>query len=162
MKKCKKCNKQIPQDIIIDNKSHQLHTRSFCLECSPFGKHNNRDLTKPKISIEKIKLRKKGWQKEFQIKKRRSHQRKINKIKRNSRCKICGWHKHPEILTFHHKNKKLKKATISRIISSSSNWNRIKEEIDKCILLCPTCHAWKHYKDKKWFKKVAENWWASV
>jgi len=166
MKKCKKCNKQIPQDIIIDGKKHQLHTRIFCLECSPFGKHNNRDLTKPKpdskADIERTKLRKKIWQKEYQLKKSKSHRRKIKKIKRNSRCYNCGWHKHPEVLTFHHKNKKLKVDSISKIISRTGNWNKVKEEIDKCILLCPNCHTWKHYKEKKWFKKIAEDWWARV
>lgn len=35
---CKKCGKSFPNSIIIDGKRHYLNGRSYCLECSPFGK----------------------------------------------------------------------------------------------------------------------------
>ena len=40
MKHCKNCRKEIPSWVVIDGISHGLSNRRFCLECSPFGKHN--------------------------------------------------------------------------------------------------------------------------
>lgn len=41
---CKNCGKEFPNRININGKIHVINTRSYCLECSPFGKHNIRKL----------------------------------------------------------------------------------------------------------------------
>jgi len=46
---CKKCGGYIPLRIEIDGKVRNLKNRKFCLVCSPFGKHNTRDITKPQV-----------------------------------------------------------------------------------------------------------------
>mgnify|MGYP006433691181 CR=1 FL=1 len=48
MPTCKKCNQKYPCWVEIDGKQRNLGTRKFCLDCSPFGSHNTRDLTIPK------------------------------------------------------------------------------------------------------------------
>lgn len=85
--------------------------------------------------------------------KRKRLQKEIRKIKMNSCCNKCGWDKHPEILMFHHKDKKNKSMSIASMLSYVTYIEDLKKEIAKCILLCPNCHSWIHSKDKKFFKK---------
>jgi len=66
-------------------------------------------------------------------------------------CELCGYNEHPEILQFHHK-KLIRRKGIRRHQSqgftagrSSIKW--MQEEVEKCLLLCPNCHAWIHHKD---------------
>jgi hypothetical protein len=40
MKTCIKCQKQFPNSIKVDGKNKNLQRRKYCLECSPYGKHN--------------------------------------------------------------------------------------------------------------------------
>ena len=48
---CKLCNKRFPNKIKIDGKVRTLSSRSYCLECSPFGKHNTRPVTKELLKL---------------------------------------------------------------------------------------------------------------
>jgi hypothetical protein len=66
----------------------------------------------------------------------------ILSFKENKCCSICGWKEHPSILQFHHTLDKI--SNVSRL----SNIKKIKEEMAKCILLCPNCHTWVHYDNK--------------
>jgi hypothetical protein len=43
---CKKCNNEFPFHVVVEGKKRNLKTRKFCLDCSPFGKRNTKDLTK--------------------------------------------------------------------------------------------------------------------
>ena len=53
-------------------------------------------------------------------------------------CQICGYNKCVEALEFHHFDGD-KDFTIST--GKNKGWKRIKEEINKCIVLCANCHA---------------------
>jgi len=68
-------------------------------------------------------------------------------------CDLCGSKKHPEILQFHHKDRKGKSFTIGNIKIterySPKKLKLIQEEIKKCILLCPNCHAVLHLKERR-------------
>lgn len=44
MKKCEKCGKDFPIRVSIVGKVHIINNRPYCLECSPFGQHNTRQL----------------------------------------------------------------------------------------------------------------------
>lgn len=61
------------------------------------------------------------------------------------KCKKCG-NENIFQLTFHHLNNK--KYTISHLINKNYRWSLIKEEIEKCELLCCNCHQEIHYKDE--------------
>ena len=70
----------------------------------------------------------------------------INKQKQNKQCEKCGWKEHSEILHYHHyKGEKLYEISS---LNSRGSMHLIKTEIEKCILLCPNCHAWLHYQEK--------------
>lgn len=59
-------------------------------------------------------------------------------------CNKCGYNQCIAALDFHHKNPKEKDFNISKY-KSSDNWDKIKPELDKCILLCANCHRELHY-----------------
>lgn len=62
-------------------------------------------------------------------------------------CSFCGYKEHTEILNFHHIRDK--KFTIADVISRNHSLKSIIAETEKCILLCPNCHYWLHYKERK-------------
>jgi 5-methylcytosine-specific restriction endonuclease McrA len=55
-------------------------------------------------------------------------------------CLLCGYNKCLRALHFHHINPHEKDFDIS----SKSTWYDIRDEIEKCVLLCANCHAEVH------------------
>ena len=74
----------------------------------------------------------------------------IRNYKKDKKCEMCGYNKYPEILDFHHKNKKIKTATVSNLMKTLKSLDVIQKEIDKCILVCPNCHRELHIKEGWW------------
>jgi predicted HNH restriction endonuclease len=69
----------------------------------------------------------------------------------------CGWSGNQAALQFHHQNSQEKEFTIGNV--ANKNWEVIKAELRKCILLCANCHAINHStKDGKIFLKEALNY----
>lgn len=58
------------------------------------------------------------------------------------KCSICGYDKNLSSLVFHHLENKLM-ALAGRQLGNYS-MSRIKDEADKCILLCHNCHNELH------------------
>lgn len=63
-------------------------------------------------------------------------------------CQKCGYDKCVEALEFHHLDKNEKEEKPSYIIMRWS-WERVKEELEKCILLCSNCHKEVHALEKE-------------
>lgn len=150
---CKKCGNIIPNRITIDGTLHSLHNRKFCLECSPFGKHNTRDLTKP------LKPRKRQYKTDVCIKcgsTKKIHckgmcsscyttiirRTRIKRLKAmfGGKCSICGYSKCQQALCFHHTNPDEKEMGFG----GSRSWKSLVKEASKCILVCANCHAEIH------------------
>lgn len=64
----------------------------------------------------------------------------IAQIKKNG-CLQCGSTRN---LQFHHLDPKKKKFRIGSSISSGYSFQRLKKEVDKCIVLCSDCHKEIH------------------
>ena len=65
----------------------------------------------------------------------------VNDYKIKKGCAHCGYNKKAVALDFHHKNRE------DKIINVSSHWKsswvqfeKMKKEIEKCIVLCSNCH----------------------
>ncbi len=58
-------------------------------------------------------------------------------------CSKCGYNECIWALEFHHLNPLEKDFSVSRYQYLS--WNKIKVELDKCILVCANCHREIHY-----------------
>ncbi len=63
------------------------------------------------------------------------------------KCIRCGYSKYPEVLEFHHKDPSQKEFNVSSK-GHSRSWERVKKEIEKCILLCANCHREVHVEHK--------------
>ena len=59
-------------------------------------------------------------------------------------CSMCGYNKSVLSLSFHHIDPNTKDFQISGITRS---WDKIKKEVDKCILVCNNCHGEIHEKE---------------
>lgn len=60
---------------------------------------------------------------------------------KGGKCSKCGYNKCIDALEFHHLNPDEKDFSISGIIKS---FNKLKSEVDKCILVCSNCHREIH------------------
>lgn len=57
-------------------------------------------------------------------------------------CNNCGYNKCAEALEFHHLDISKKEFGISS--GNTRSWEKIKIELDKCVLLCSNCHKETH------------------
>jgi hypothetical protein len=169
--KCQKCNNEFPCRIKINEKFVSLYKRNFCLECSPYGKHNTKDITK----IQNYVFEKNGVKykkcplcnnilellKNYFVRKngkfhyycksclnKRSIQFQNDKkdecIKyKGGKCIICGYNRCRNALEFHHLDQKNKDFEIGYSIRRKKI-EEIKLELDKCVLLCSNCHRELH------------------
>ena len=82
--------------------------------------------------------------------KRRRRQKFICELMENlgAKCSCCGYNESPEILHFHHvcdrKDKKFTIANAIRTLGRIITKQDVIEEVEKCVLLCPNCHAKEH------------------
>jgi predicted HNH restriction endonuclease len=60
---------------------------------------------------------------------------------KGGKCNICGYDRCLNAFDFHHLDPLEKDFTISNHMTS---WDRIKKEIDKCVLVCSNCHREIH------------------
>jgi len=60
-------------------------------------------------------------------------------------CEKCGYNKCEWALDFHHLDANLKDFSISQYIKLS--WDKVRNELDKCIILCANCHREIHYNN---------------
>jgi len=77
------------------------------------------------------------------VKKRRKKIRQMSIDYKGGHCEICGYNRCPEALEFHHLDLSEKEFGISDK-GYTRSWERIKAELDKCLLLCANCHREVH------------------
>jgi len=58
---------------------------------------------------------------------------------KGGKCQICGYKKYPGALELHHINKAEKSFGIGDK-GYTRSWEKVKAELDKCVLLCANCH----------------------
>ena len=85
----------------------------------------------------------KECRKEAVIDKRRKNKIELVKYK-GGKCEICGYDKCIDALEFHHLNPETKSFGIGN--GDIRSLKRLKEEADKCIMVCSNCHKEIHAK----------------
>lgn len=95
------------------------YTRRYCYNCVPFS---------PKTGAQNRQIIKK-WALEY----------------KGNKCEICGYNKCSEALDFHHEIPNEKEFSLSDR-NLILDWQIIKKELDKCILICANCHREIHAK----------------
>lgn len=99
-------------------------TRKYCYECSPHEDENcshAQAVTIKRRAIKKALIERHG-----------------------GKCEKCGYNKCMRALEFHHLDPNEKDFGISKTLTKSIKI--LKEETDKCILLCSNCHAEEHQR----------------
>jgi hypothetical protein len=157
-KLCLKCGNTIKISVVINGKHHNLCSRKYCLDCSPFkagntaklhlGESANKHYKKYKdLTPEKRKLHN---QKSYEDQKATREKKKRALIAlKGGKCESCGYDRCPAVLQFHHIDPSTKLFNMSYREISSIKWEKILEEVDKCQLLCANCHTETHYKQKR-------------
>lgn len=156
---CKKCQNRFPNLAWINGKKRNLQSRKYCLDCSPFGEHNTRDLDSPtkgdvrvcqRCNCKYIYLRRGETLIHCNSccqKKRLKEFKKWAIEYKGGSCIKCGYNKCSRSLVFHHINPKEKEYVITNMYNRSQE-TKIKE-LNKCELLCANCHGEVHeYLDR--------------
>lgn len=153
---CKKCKKPFKSKVMIDGQVKMLSKRVYCLECSPFGKHNVRKihLSEEEQKINSIAtckycnkqyIRAHGRYKErcntCRGKEFRNNLKKDLVEKHGGKCSICLYDRCTGALEFHHTDPTKKEITIS---TTSYSREQLFKEAEKCILVCCRCHREIH------------------
>ena len=77
--------------------------------------------------------------------------KRTNKIRcleyKGGKCELCGYNKSIRALSFHHLDPTKKDFGISG--NHGRKWEVIKQELDKCILVCHNCHDELHEKEEQ-------------
>lgn len=149
MRQCKQCQKKLPYAIKIEGVTKRIYKRKYCLECSPFGEKRKTiaerygDLTcqlcKQPFIYKKCYTTHKfcgaciGAIERFRIKK------KLVDYK-GGKCECCGYDRCVAALDFHHQGDKLFQIGGSHC----RKFEKLKDEVDKCRLLCSNCHREQH------------------
>lgn len=80
------------------------------------------------------------------VRNRKNELRKqVFEYKKSVCCKKCG-ESHPATIDFHH-SKDDKESSISLMITNGHSFEKIKEELNKCVPLCANCHRKMHHKE---------------
>lgn len=117
---CTKCNVLKPKNDFYKKSENSRHTNSYCKECVKNG---------------------------VTILKRNFKQECINY--KGGKCILCEYNKCNSALEFHHTNPQEKDFHISDS-GAHKLTNKIKLELDKCILVCANCHREIHSGATGW------------
>ena len=77
------------------------------------------------------------------VRKRRKKIRQMAVEYKGGCCQKCGYNVCIEALEFHHCDSSGKDFSISEN-GYTRSWNKVKKELDKCMLLCANCHRELH------------------
>ena len=69
-----------------------------------------------------------------------------------STCSVCGYDKSVWALEFHHKDPSIKDFGWG---NTRKGWEKLKPELDKCVLVCTNCHREEH--EQEWIQTLVEH-----
>lgn len=149
---CKKCGDEFPNRMVIDGKERVFCKRKYCLSCSPFGKNNRKALeVVDALLVCKTCGRKYVYDraKGHRLTKCNSCHVNIRRFRlkekaikyKGGKCSLCGYNKCSYSMHFHHVNGS-KDFNIAG--KHCYSWDKIKKELDKCVLVCANCHGEIH------------------
>jgi len=161
---CGKCGSRFPNWLRINGKQRSLTKRRFCLECSPFGKRNRRDLSREfpaskqckgcreVLDIDSFYVYNDGRKIHPHCKeclkgrhaKRQAYLKNLAVEYKGGSCQSCGYNRYLGALDFHHRNPNEKRFGIASKLGWSAKSDGLTPELitelDKCDLLCANCH----------------------
>ena len=82
------------------------------------------------------------------VKRRRKKLREMGIEYKGGKCVCCGYSADMTALDFHHKDEDTKDFGLSQR-GLTRSWEKIKAELDKCVLVCANCHREIHSGSRK-------------
>ena len=81
--------------------------------------------------------------------KKRAIKHELLQYKGGAKCISCGYDEYEGSLQLHHRNPEEKEFTFSKTPLNDTDFNmdRMRQEADKCDVLCANCHFEVHYKN---------------
>ena len=126
MKYCPKCEQEKSADEFSFSNKQKGIRQPYCRVCK------NLDY--------KTKYSRKPEYIDRNHKRRRDNHQKVLEYKSQFSCIACP-ESDPICLDFHHLDPSEKEFNLTQ---SSFSWNRLKKEIEKCIVICSNCHRKLH------------------
>lgn len=130
---CSICKTKYPSTLEYFGKHNVRGLDTYCKSCR--HKRQKEYYYKNK---EKMMSQSRDWKK--------AQRQRINEYKDSQCCVKCGESRN-WLLDFHHPDPKEKEFQISQ--GERYKWEKVKKEIDKCIVLCSNCHRDFHYQEKE-------------
>jgi len=125
---CKDCKEELLLNMFIKKGFLPSGLQKYNSRCKPCAKkHNKQNWESEKLVQENLKY--------------------VQDIKVNEGCKFCGYDKCPCSIDFHHIKRDEKNMNISAMVYAQKPLELIKEEMEKCIVLCSNCHRELHYNE---------------
>jgi len=132
---CQKCKQTKDAESSFSKSSrHKDGYQNWCKDC--VAKSNKVTYQNNKERYSKYRDRGRARTKEW-----------FDMYKKSLTCKNCGnekWY----MLEFHHRDPKTKDSSVADAVHHGWGLKRIKEEIEKCDVLCANCHREFHYLEK--------------
>ena len=70
-------------------------------------------------------------------------------LEKGCKCAKCGYDKNMSALCFHHVNMEEKSMNLDIRNFAAQNIDKLREEANKCIVLCHNCHMELHHSDNE-------------
>ena len=135
---------KLDETLIQKIKDHYKESKSSRKTALYFGVGKTTVLDYLKTPEEKRQIEKEKSKKNVErVKKRRRDLKKMAVDYKGGCCERCGYDKCIEALEFHHKDPNEKDFGIAHK-GHTKSWEKIKKEVDKCILVCSNCHREIH------------------
>lgn len=131
--KCSKCNSKKPETEFP--KLNGKRKGFVCLECWRIYHKEHYKKNKQRYIEKSVKFSK------IYIKRNREF---IKDLKNNTKCKDCGNSYQHYVMTFDHLRDK--KEDVGNMVSHGISLEKLKNEIDKCDIICANCHAERTWK----------------
>jgi hypothetical protein len=136
--------KKIDEDIIVEmikfyNEGNTARKTAIKFNV---GKTTVLSYNKP-IEQKKFEEKEKGRKNVIAVKKRRDKLKELAIEYKNGKCEKCGYNKCSKALEFHHVDPTKKEFGIGNK-GYTRSWEKIKQELDKCIMVCANCHREIH------------------
>ena len=137
---CPKCRLNVTKRTMI--RGAKIIIKNFCKCCGEEIPQRNRYCKKCIRNREKDRMKNNNYNYDYVLNWRNDNKRQAVEYL-GGKCKICGYNKCTRSLQFHHLNPEEKEMTISKNINKIK-FEKLKSELDKCILVCSNCHGEIH------------------
>jgi hypothetical protein len=163
--KCKACDSDFPNWILVDGVRKNLSTRSYCLDCKPWKSGNTTKLVNYKNGEKRCSKCRVFKDPESFYKSKAGYYSSMCKVcygetyrtdynflkkraveYKGGVCQDCKETMPLCVYDFHHVDPNEKDFKIGGNLKKI-DWRVVEQELDKCVLLCANCHRIRHYAD---------------